>query len=428
MWLDSLVRIPKTAAGRVISYLTSPQAALLIGEPFFRLIGRRRRGGNINLLQVKRVLVVRLDEIGDVVMTTPVLRELRRLLPDAWITLVVKPTIYNLVELCPYVNEVLTYEWKVRGRFGILRRHGRALRLAWQHLWKRRFDLAILPRWDFDGYHGTSVLYFSSAPWRMGYSENVNGWKKQLNGGFDRLLTHVLYDSSLKHEVEHNLDVIRFIGGEVHDSQLELWLSPEDDMFVEELLRDRGVIPSDLLIGLVPGAGAPKREWPISSFAELGLWLQKRYNAKLLVVGGPGEETLGEELQQRLGYSTINTIGQTTLRQSAALLERCKLYIGNDAGPMHMAAAVGVPVIELSCHPENGRPFSPNSPLRFGPWGAEHTVLQPKTTFCPCSEECNADRPHCILGITVKQTKEAVVRQLQKQKVGKLGSQAYARK
>ena len=402
---------------KAMSTLTSPQAAWLFGEPLFWLMGRRRKRRQIDLSQVKRVLVVRLDEIGDVVMTSPYLRELRRLLPDVWITLVVKPTIYNLVELCPYANEVLTYEWKVKGRLGTLRRHLGAFCLAQKRLWRRRFDLAILPRWDADYYNGTFLAYFSGAPWRVGYSENVITHKKRWNTGFNRLLTHSLEDSNIKHEVEHNLDVIRLIGGEVHDSQLELWLSPEDDRFIDELLRDHRVISSDLLIGLVPGAGAPKREWPISSFAELGLWLHKTYNAKVLLVGGPGEETLGEELQQRLSYSAINIIGQTTLRQTVALLKRCKLYIGNDVGPMHMAAAVGVPVVELSCHPKNGRPLSPNSPLRFGPWRVEHTILQPKTPLWPCSEECIANQPHCILGITAEQVKEALVRQLQKQKV-----------
>lgn len=404
--------------GKAVSILISPRVAWLFGEPFFWLTGRRRKRRQIDLSQIKRVLVVRLDEIGDVVMTTPFLRELRRNLPDAWITLVVKPGIYNMVELCPYVNEVLTYDWEVNGRLGALRCHGRALQLAWRHLWKQRFDLAILPRWDTDYYYGTFVTYFSSAPWRVGYSENVTAGKRRLNYGFDCLLTHVVDDSTPKHEVEHNLDIIRLIGGEVHDSRLELWLSPEDEVFAREFLRDYGVISSDLLIGLAPGAGAPKREWPISSFAELGLWLQKRYNVKLLLVGGPREEMLGEELQQRLSCSVINTIGQTTLRQTVALLKRCKLYIGNDAGPMHMAAAVGVPVVELSCHPENGTPLSPNSPLRFRPWGVEHTVLQPEAPLYPCSEECISDRPHCILGITAEQLKEAIVQQLQKQEVG----------
>ena len=398
----------------LLSWLTSPQAARVVGEPLFRLKGMRRKDARMVLSQVKRVLVVRLDEIGDVVLTTPFLRELRRNLPDAWITLVVKPQVYNLMELCPYVNEVLTYDWQVSRYLGPLQRHWRALRVATRHLWKHRFDLAILPRWDVDYYHGTFLVYLSGAPWRVGYSENVNAAKKHLNRRFDRLLTHVLLDNSdLKHEVERNLDIIRFLGGRVQDNRLELWLGEADEVFAEEVLKKHGIKPDDLLVGLAPGAGAAKRLWPIARFAELGSWLRNTYGARLLVVGGPAEEMLGEELERILGTCVLNVVGQTTLRQTAGLLKRCRLFVGNDAGPMHMAAAVGVPIVEISCHPEAGSPWSVNSPLRFGPWGDGHMVIQPKEPAPPCTDECVADYPHCILGITVERVMQAVAKQLQ---------------
>ena len=380
----------------------------ILGNPFYKLMGENRVQVNMNLSPVERVLVVRLDEIGDVGMTTPFLRELRRIFSTAWITLVVKPTVYNLVELCPYVDEVLTYNWRAGRFFRSLQRHWRALILARKHLWRRRFDLAILPRWDIDYYHGAFLAYCSGAPRRVGYSENVIATKKRLNRGLDRLLTHVLEDNTLKHEVRHNLDVIRFLGGEVENERLELWTNKGDEAFAEEMLRDHDVKPSNLLIGIGPGAGARKREWPLNFFRELGLWLQKRYAARLFIIGGPGEEELGQELQSKLDFLPINAVGKTTLRQVTALLRHSSLYIGNDAGPMHIAAAVGVPVVELSCHPKCGSPSSANSSLRFGPWGENHTVIQPEAALPPCEDECIADSPHCILGISVEQVKEAI--------------------
>ncbi len=410
--VDKILKVPKAVARRWVACLMSPQVAALFGEPFFYLKGMRHNGRKIDLSQVTRVLVVRLDEIGDVVMTTPLLRELRRNFPEAWITLVVKPEVHNLMELCPYVNEVLTYDWRVKGRFGLLGRHVRALRLAWSHLWQRRFDLAILPRLDADHYHGTFVAYFSGAQWRVGYSEHVIDHKRIANNGFDRLLTHPLHCNNLKHEVEHNLDVIRWLGGYVEEDQLELWLSQDDEDFAGQYLIGREVKSDDMLVGLAPGAQAPKRVWPADRFAELGLWLQQRYGAILLVVGGPGEEPLGEGLERRLGPKAVNAVGRTTLRQTAALLKRCRFFVGNDTGPMHMAAALGVPVVELSCHPKSGSPWSANSPSRFGPWGGRHKVLQPETPCPPCTKECVADHAHCILGITVEQVEQAVVEQL----------------
>lgn len=399
----------KFIARHTLGWLTTPGAAFAFGEPFFWLLGMRRKGREIDLSHVKRVLVVRLDEIGDVVMTTPFLRELRWNLPDAWITLVVKPAVYNLVELCPYVNEVLTYDWNTQGRFWQLRRHGRALALAWKHLWRRRFDLAILPRWDVDHYHGTFVLYFSGAPWHVGYSENVIDHKRRLNSSYDLLFTHVLDDNTLKHEVEHNLEVIRFLGGAVQEDRLELWVGEEDDAFAEQVLTLHGVHSDDLLIAFNPGAGAPRRMWPLANFMELGDWLRKECHARIVVVGGAGEGSLGQELQQQLGKMVVNVVGQTTLRQTGALLKRSHLYVGNDAGPMHLSAAVGVPVVEISCHPRSGSPIHPNSPRRFGPWGVPHSVLQPEMAFDPCSEACTAAQAHCILRVTVEQVKEAIV-------------------
>jgi heptosyltransferase-2 len=350
-----------------------------------------------------------LDEIGDMVLTTPFLRELRRNLPDAWITLLVKPAVYNLVEICPYVDEVLTYEWKAQGWFSQLQRHMLALMLAWKHLWRHRFDLTVLPRWDVDYYHATFVAFFSGAPWRVGYSENVIDHKRLLNDGYDRLLTHVLSDNSLKHEVEHNLNIIRFLGGKIKEDRLELWVSPEDEAFAEHVLSLHGVRDGELLIAFGPGAREPKRVWPLANFVEVGTWLKRKYNARILVVGEQGERALGQELKRQIGEAAIDIVGHATLRQTFALLKRCQLCVNNDGGVMHMASAAGLAVLEISCHPRNGSVFHRNSPSRFGPWGVPHLILQPDTALEPCSEGCSCARAHCILGVDVEQMKEAVV-------------------
>lgn len=402
------LRYPKTVIRRMLSRLASPRAALLFGEPFFWLLGMRWKKRTVDLMNVSRVLLVRLDEIGDVVMTSSFLRELRRNLPNVWITLVVKPAVHNLVELCPYVNEVLAYEWRTSGRFAEQRRHGRALRLSLRYLWRNRFDLAILPRWDADYYHGTFLTYFSGAPRRVGYSANVSKSKQRLYSGLDCLLSHKLEDSDPKHEIEHNLDVIRFLGGKVQEDQLELWLGEDDETFAEKVLSSNGVHPKDLLLAFGLGAGSKRRMWPIDNFVKIGRWLREEYNTRIVAAGGKGEESLGQEIHHQLGEAVINTTGRTTLRQTAALLKRCHLYVGNDAGPMHLAAAARIPVIEISCHPVQGSVVHVNSPRRFGPWGVPHLVLQPQKPLAPCSDGCSATEAHCILNVGVAQVKEAV--------------------
>ena len=400
---------------RALNWCTSPRVIYWIGEPFFWLLGRRQKTQELALSNVKHVLVVRLDTIGDVILTAPFLRELRRSLPYANITLLVKDNTYDLVELCPYVNEVLTYHSNRRKRFSQFWNHVCALRLAWKYLWKKNFELAIIPRWDADFYHATFVAYFSGANWRVGYSEIVTDNKKQTNAGFDRLLTHILADNMLKHEVERNLDVLRFLGGTIQGRNLEIWQSSKDEEYIAQCLNICGAHLGDLLIAFCPSAREPKRMWPLTNFVDLGSWLKQEFNARIVVVGAHGEEALGEELARQLPGTVINLVGQTTLRQAASLMKNCSLYIGNDTGPKHLAAAAGVPIVELSCHPIVGSPYHSNSPQRFGPWGVPHIVLQPEVALAPCLDACCSKKTHCILGITLEQVLEAVEQSLTQQ-------------
>jgi len=358
--------------------------------------------------QTKNVLLLRLDEIGDVILTTPLLRELRRNLPHAWITLVVKPGMCNLVEHCPHVNEVLAFGWREHELMEPFQRHGRAVALAWRFLRKRNFELCLLPRWDSDWYHGTILSYLSGAERRIGFSEKVNIVKKEFNRGFDSLLTQRFPDSNIKHDVQHNLDFIRFLGGDVREDHLELWLSGEDELFVDDLLRRQEVRSGEFLIALGLGAGARKRQWPPESYGRISEWLQNQFHVRIVLIGGVGDKSIGRDLRNRLGGTAIDSTGKTTLRQTGALLKRCNLYIGNDAGPMHIAAAVQIPVVELSCHPKTGSDHSVNSPLRFGPWKTRAVIIQPEDTRAPCLDECSAREPHCILGISVEQVEEVL--------------------
>lgn len=391
-----------------MSALASPPAVRLLVGPALWLRGRRSHGERIDLAHIARVLVLRLDEVGDVTMTTAFLREVRRNLPRAWITLVVKPTLRNLVERCPHVNEVLTYDWRARAELAEWRRRWRAVRWAWTHLVPRRFDLAILPRWDADYHQATFLAYASGAPWRVGYSETVTAHKRRVNRGFDLLLTHALEDATPKHEVERPLDLIRFLGGTVEEDRLEVWPGPEDDAYAERIFRDRQVASGEVLVGFAPSGGnSPLKQWPVHHFVELGRRFHRVCSGRLLVVGGQGEEALGVEIERALGPSTINLVGATTLRQMAALLKRCHLVVGNDAGPMHVAAALGVPVVAL---------FGASCPHRFGPWGNGHRVLWTplpcgpcfQTPHVSCCSQCIFDRPHCILGIAMEEVQRAV--------------------
>jgi ADP-heptose:LPS heptosyltransferase len=387
----------------ILRWLASPKVIRGLTGPF--VYGSRTGISNIVVQHARSILVVRLDGIGDLILMSPFLRELRRLNPNAWITLVVDPAFVNLVEACPLVSEVLTFQ--PRRRFGKLELHIRALRLARSHLWRRQFDLALLPRWDVDYFHSAFVAYFSGALCRVGYSEKVTPLRQQYDCGLDMLVTRTVDDRTAKHEVERNLDLLCQVGGTVTDDQLELWLGEEDREVAQAALRSAGLTGPDLLVALAPGAGHPKRLWPLHRFIDVGHFLQRECGARVLIIGGAEDRERALQLKENLGTAAVNFAGRMTLRQTGGLLEHVKLTVGNDSAPMHLAAAAGAAVVEISCHPTSGDPLHSNSPVRFHPWTDQYAVLQPLRGTEPCTRGCEWHEAHCILGVSVEAVREA---------------------
>jgi len=396
----------------------SMRAVRLLGGPFFWLAGRRAQPAP-TLADARSILVVRPDEIGDVVMTSPFLRELRRNAPRAWITLVVKAATFNLVEHCPCVNEVLTFEGRVEGPG----RHAvplqRAAALAWRSLRRRRFDLALLPRSEADFWRAGLLAYLSGARRRVGYGEKGYTFQWPDGAGYQKFLTCAMDVVPTMHEVERNLHLLRLLGGEVRDDHLELWLTSEDKVAADAMLARNSVKADDRLIAIAPGGGQARKRWPMERFVELARWIVARRGGRVVLIGG--ESALGAEFERQADCGVINLMGRTTLRQSAAVLKRCRLFIGNDSGPMHLAAAAAVPVVAISCHPRDGSPLALNAPARFGPWGVESAILQPPQAAGECGATCVAGQPHCILGVTTAVVEEAAASTLEGRGAGGKG-------
>ena len=392
--------------------LTSVGMALLIGEPFFWLLGLRRFSQQVKFLTVKRVLVVRLDQIGDLVLFTPFLRELRHNIPAARITLVIKPSNRNLMERCPYVDEILTFDWEVKAHkaHGRIIRHIRAVWLAARHLWWRRFDLAISPRRSIDEYHGNFLLYLSGARWRVAYSERANSADSaSIPVYFDRLLTHPINNRPDQHEVEHNLNVLSEIGGRVEDAALELWLSEDDRRFAAQILAT-GTVDANLpVIAIVPGTRYAPKTWPLVNFISLATEIRNEVSCRFVIIGGGDEIALGNQIVTVVGDSVLNLAGVATLRQTAAVLARCALVVSNCTGAMHLAAAMKIPVVQVSCHPRSASRGHICSPVRFQPWNVQSIVLQPENPLLPCVDGCSELRPHCITQVQVADVKRAVL-------------------
>ena len=357
---------------------------------------------------MKRILIVRLDEIGDMVLMTPFLREVRRNFPDSHITLLVNPVTYNIVETCPYVNDVSEIDLLPTGLFSKIRRFLRIINSVKRFSLKQRYDLALLPRWDVDYYQATFLAFFSRAKYRLGYSESVTEDKRKKNRGYDKLLTHVICDATITHEAEKNLQLVSLMGGTIKENHLELWTSCDDESYAEEIIGKECGLSKDFIIALAPEAGSPKRIWPVENYIQLATWITQTYRMKIIILGNDANADLGSIIAMRVGEAIVNLVGKTTIRQAFALLKSCKLFIGSDSGPKHLAAAAAIPVIEISCHPQDGSPSHYNSPHRFGAWKVPYFPIQPKHAAYPCRDSCTADFPHCIQQVSVEEVEAAI--------------------
>lgn len=381
------------------------RAALLAGaaRALTRLTGAGPRPP-LDLTRVRRALVVRLDGIGDLVLSTPFLRLLRRGLPGARITALVDPRAAPLLACCPHVDEVLTYD----SSGGRVAREVKGVTLAVTRLARPRFDLALLPRWESDFWRGTTPAYVCGARRRVGHAlarSRRDAWPHVLRAG---LLTDTIEGPPVAHEVERGLGLLRGLGIPIdeRDRQLELWTTGRDDARAAELLLAAGVAPDEPLVALAPGAISPRRRWPRDAYAEVARGLHERRGLRAVLIGGPDDVPLHRALAGA-PWLALDATGALTLPETVALLRRARLYVGADTGPMHMAVAVGVPVVELSCHPRTGSAGHLNSPARYGPWAGRAAVLQPAAPRPPCVDGCDAAAPHCILTITVDEVRRA---------------------
>ena len=380
----------------------------LSGGYLRRLQGCPQTGREFDPRTVKSILLTRVDGLGDLVLFSSFVREVRELWPHAHITLVVDQRFASLVEHCPYVDEVIGFSERGSKYARLFTGPRRAYKLAKQRLWQRRFDLAISPRWDYDTRHAAVLSFLSLPRYHFGFSEMVSRRKRALNYGLDALFTHVVPSKpGVCHEIERNAEMLAALGGNrarIHN--LELWLSDSDRFYARQSLAKNGVMARQPLICLGIGATQAKRRWPIERFSALAQWLVETYGARILVVGDTVDACNAEYMRPILGPAMINQAGVCTVRQSAALLSFCHAFIGNDSGPMHLAAASDVPVIELSCHPQTAPQGNINSPHRYAPSSEWARVMQPAPLSEECQTGCNDAEAHCILNLQLCDVKE----------------------
>ena len=316
----------------------------------------------------RNILVIDFGQLGDVVMSLPALRAIRERFPHARITIAVGKPGKELLSLSGYANEILEVD-RVALRDGpTLISIGRIAKLV-SEVRKAKFDFVI----DLHSYYETNILGFLSGAPRRLYSRRSNRSLDFLSNFKPQPKKEV----ETTHLVDRYLDLLKPLGIENVSRTPALRTRPADDAAVEALLKKEKAQSHELLAGIFPGAGNTTRLWPLERFADLADHLIRNDRVRVIVFAGPEERAMVPEMRRVFPADTI-FFDRLTIPQLVSAQARLTLFISNDTGPAHMAAAVGTPVVVIMDRPDP-HGFTPGGEanrLIFGPSIAEITVRQ----------------------------------------------------
>lgn len=321
-----------------------------------------------------KVLAVKLGDLGDVLLATPALRALREARPEAHVTALVTPHGAAVLAGSDMVDEVLAFP---KGLFDAPWSMARpdALKLAGElfaELRRRHFDAVLL-------FHHLTTLFgtakHAALCWATGAPVRAG-----LDNGRGVFLTHRVRDEGFGayHEAEYWLKVAGLLGAAEGPRPLEFVVPEADERWAERVLDEAPFAVSGPLVALHPGSGAfsTARRWPVANFTALARVLQARHAARLVLLGGPGEEGLTRTIRENLPQPALDLAGRTSVAQLGAVLARCALLVANDGGVMHLATAVGTPVVAV---------FGPSNHRAWGPWTAGRSPAEVVRLGLACS-------------------------------------------
>ncbi len=293
----------------------------------------------------RRILLIRPDRLGDMVCALPAIDALRDAFPDAQIDLLASPLNAQLIEGRPSVSEIL-----LDG--------GRPLRVLIREMRSRRYDAAFALQ---SSTRTHLIAGLSGARERFGYTGKP----------FHRLLTRTLPgggpDEAL-HETERNLRLVEAAGVQPKNRMPRLTLNEQEHAFADEWLQKRGLETNAALIGTHPGASDLSRQYPVERFAFAADALAKRADgAALIAFAGPADTAEARRFVEAAA-ARADIAQNMSIREAAALMSRCRLLFVNASGPMHIAGALGVPLVAV---------FGPTDPRRWGPVGSVSRVVEP---------------------------------------------------
>ncbi|MBI4432808.1 MAG: lipopolysaccharide heptosyltransferase II [Candidatus Omnitrophica bacterium] len=332
-----------------------------------------------------RVLFIRLDRIGDLALSLPAVEAVKEQFPNAHLSLMTRSYTQDLLQGHPLLDEVIPYRYEKGGRHRSLLGYWRFLK----EIRRRNFDVVFI-------LHPSTRSHLLPAlagiPYRVGFDSRL-----------PFLLTHRAADrrhEGKRHESEYTLDVVRAFG---------VQSSPDKKFEIPLTAYDIQKPKSGGMIALHPGASCPSKRWPQERYAELARQLKEKLGLPIALIGGKEEMELGKALSSRLGDGVVDLTGRLSLRELTIFLKSCRLLISNDSGPVHVAAAVGTPVLTLF-----GRNAAGLSAARWKPLGAGHRIIQKDVGCVTCLAHRCTINFECLKAISTEEVSATAVDMLMK--------------
>jgi heptosyltransferase-2 len=386
-------------------------------------------------MTIRKILIIQTAFLGDVILCTPLIKATRKLFPHSFISFLLISETKNILENNPHLNDIIVYD--KRGKNKGLKNFFKMV----EKVKKENFDLAIIPH----RYLRSALLaYLAKIPQRIGFDKS--------SGSF--LFTQKVTYQNTSHEVERNLsllnpfssdlliqreeislptphpiplpqgerglpkfppplmgggkgegDYVNLLNSFAIDKAPELFPSPQDFSYAQELLQDSGAKDSDKIVGIAPGSIWATKRWLPERFAEVSDLLIKEAGAKVIFLGSKEDEKLCLEIANLMQEKPVILAGKTSILQSAAIISQCRVILSGDSAPIHIASAMKKPVVAIfgSTIPEFG----------FGPYGEGHLIIQKKMDCRPCGihgrKKCPEKHFRCMREISAEEVFQAIV-------------------
>ncbi len=332
---------------------------VFLGAVFFLLdkaVGALFRKKSIKLSANSKILVVASTGIGNIILLTPMLRDIKRNLPKSNVSVLVRKGLEDVLKLNKDVDNIITYHME----FGTLRKIRFLMGLR-----EKKFDAAFYSYPNVD-IMSAVLLFLTGAKKRINFAYSIGAYEIC---GF--LNTLSVPSDGFRHDVERNLGLLRACNLRVSEDSRKLVfnLSKEDEEYAKNALKGK-LKKSDFLVGMHLGSNYKPKNWGVENFSRLMEKLLESKRIKIILVGGNAEKSLIEGQEFLADKRVINFVGKASIRQTAALIKRCRLFITNDSGPMHIAAAFGVRTVAI---------FIASNAYRTGPWSNKSIVISKKT-------------------------------------------------